>query len=59
MIGNATYAGHEVKGDELVERHGTDCGLVLEKRIDKTIFGLYHVMQKEKILVFKKDTEVH
>lgn len=59
VIGNATFAGNEVRGDELVERHGINSGLVLEKRIDKTIFGLYNVMQKEKILVFKKDNDVH
>ncbi|MGZ4904726.1 MAG: TRM11 family SAM-dependent methyltransferase [Halobacteriota archaeon] len=58
VIGNATFAGNEVKGDELVERHGTSSGLALEKRIDKTIFGLYNVMQKEKILVFKKDNDL-
>ncbi len=58
VIGNATCAGSEVRGAELVERHGTDRGLVLEHRINKTIFGLYNVMQKEKVLVFKKDTDV-
>ncbi|MDD1721841.1 MAG: site-specific DNA-methyltransferase [Euryarchaeota archaeon] len=58
VIGNATFAGKEVKGDELVERYGCDSGLTLEKRVDKTIFGLYNVMQKEKILVFKKDNDL-
>ncbi len=58
VIGNATFAGTEVKGDELVERYGRDRGLLLEKRIDKTIFGLYNVIQKEKILVFKKDNDL-
>ena len=34
---------------------GQDIELRLEKPIDKTIFGLYNVMQREKILIFKKE----
>ncbi len=59
VIGNATFAGNEVKGDELVEHYGRNSGLILEKRLDKTIFGLYNVIQKEKVLVFRKDNDVH
>jgi tRNA G10 N-methylase Trm11 len=55
VIGNATYAGSEVRTVELIEAYAEEIGLRLEKRIDKTIFGLYNVMQREKILIFKKE----
>jgi len=55
VIGNATYVGSEVRTTELIEAYTKEIGLRLEKRIDKTIFGLYNVMQREKILIFKKE----
>jgi hypothetical protein len=37
--------------------HAGEIGLRLTRSVDKTIFGLYNVMQKEKVLIFKKDDE--
>ncbi|MBI3754052.1 MAG: hypothetical protein HY266_08450 [Deltaproteobacteria bacterium] len=54
VIGNATYQGHEVKTVELTIDYMTELGFKLEKNILKIIFGLYNVMKKENILIFKK-----
>lgn len=54
IIGNVTYQGEEVDTTQMV----TDCclkvGFSLVKRMEKIIFGLYNVMQKEYILIFRK-----
>lgn len=54
IIGNVTYQGQEVDTTQMV----TDCclklGFSLVKRMEKIIFGLYNVMQKEYILIFRK-----
>jgi ubiquinone/menaquinone biosynthesis C-methylase UbiE len=57
VIGNATYKGSTLKSVELITKHAGEIGLRLTKSIDKNIFGLYNVMQKEKVLIFKKDEE--
>jgi tRNA G10 N-methylase Trm11 len=54
IIGNATYAGQEILTVELTIETMTGLELSLEKNIDKIIFGLYNVMQREKILIFRK-----
>jgi len=54
VIGNATYQGKEVKTVEFVIEYAQKIGFKLVKNIDKIIFGLYNVMQKENILIFKK-----
>lgn len=54
VIGNATYLGQEIKTVELTIDYAEKIGFTLVKNIDKIIFGLYNVMQKEKILIFKK-----
>lgn len=54
VIGNATYQGHEVKTVEFTMNHAERIGFKLVKNIDKIIFGLYNVMLKENILIFKK-----
>ncbi len=54
VIGNATYMGQEVNTVEFVTEHAKDVGFELVKKLDKIIFGLYNVMQKESILVFRK-----
>jgi DNA modification methylase len=54
VIGNATYLGQELKTVELTIEHAEKIGLKLAKSIDKIIFGLYNVMQREKILIFRK-----
>jgi len=54
IIGNATYLGQEVKTVEFTIDYAEKIGLKLVKNIDKIIFGLYNVMQKENMLIFKK-----
>lgn len=54
VIGNATYQGQEVKTVEFTDDYMTELGFKLEKNILKLIFGLYNVMKKENILIFRK-----
>lgn len=54
VIGNATYQGREIKTVEFTIDYMTDLGFELEKNILKLIFGLYNVMKKENILIFRK-----
>jgi DNA modification methylase len=55
IIGNATYQEEEVKTVEFTIDYMTSIGFRLEKNILKLIFGLYNVMKKENILIFKKE----
>jgi tRNA G10 N-methylase Trm11 len=54
VIGNATYLGQEIKTVEFIIDYAEKIGFRLVKNIDKIIFGLYNVMQKENILIFQK-----
>ncbi len=54
VIGNATVNKQETKSVEMTIESFEKMGYTLEKNIDKIIFGLYNVMQKENILIFKK-----
>lgn len=54
VIGNATYLGNEVKTTEFVTEQAKKAGFEFVKNLDKIIFGLYNVMQKENILIFQK-----
>lgn len=54
VIGNATYLGQEVKTVEFTINYAEKIGFKLVKNIDKIIFGLYNVMRKENILIFRK-----
>jgi DNA modification methylase len=54
IIGNATYLGQEIKTVEFIIDYAEKIGFKLVKNIDKIIFGLYNVMQKENILIFQK-----
>ncbi len=54
VLGNAIYQGNEIKTVEFVTEVCQQLGLVLKRTIEKIIFGLYNVMQSEKILVFQK-----
>jgi hypothetical protein len=56
VIGNATYLGQEVKTVEFTIDYAEKIGFKLVKNIDKIIFGLYNVMQKENILIFQKSS---
>jgi SAM-dependent methyltransferase len=57
VIGNAVFGGTPLRSVERITEHASDIGLRLTNSVDKTIFGLYNVMQKEKVLIFKKDEE--
>lgn len=54
VIGNATYMGEEVKTVEFTTDYCQKIGFKFVKNIDKIIFGLYNIMQKENILIFQK-----
>lgn len=54
VIGNATYQGKELETVEFTIKFMENIGFKLEKNINKIIFGLYNVMKKENILIFKK-----
>ncbi len=55
VIGNATYQGQEVKTVEFTIDYMENLGFKLVNNINKIIFGLYNVMKKENILIFKKE----
>ncbi len=55
IIGNATYQGKEIKTTEFIINYATQIGFKLVRNINKIIFGLYNVMQRENILIFKKE----
>lgn len=55
VIGNATYNGQEVTSVEFTIDYCQKIGFKLVKNIDKIIFGLYNIMQKENILIFQKN----
>jgi len=57
VIGNATYLGNEIKTVEFTITHAEKIGFKLVRNIDKIIFGLYNVMQKENILIFRKEAK--
>ena len=54
IIGNATYQGKEIKTTEFITDYAEKIGFKLLRKINKIIFGLYNVMQREYILIFKK-----
>jgi DNA modification methylase len=55
VIGNATYQGQEVKTVDFTIDYMESIGFKLAKNINKIIFGLYNVMKKENVLIFKKE----
>lgn len=55
VIGNATYQGQEIKTVEFTIKYMEGLGFSLVKNINKIIFGLYNVMKKENILIFRKE----
>lgn len=55
VIGNATYQNEEIKTVEFTIDYMEQIGFKLVKNINKIIFGLYNVMKKENILIFKKE----
>jgi len=55
IIGNATYNGEEIKTVEFVIEYAEKIGFKVIKNIDKIIFGLYNIMQKENIIILQKE----
>lgn len=55
VIGNATYQGREIQTVESTIQYMESLGFRLVENIDKIIFGLYNVMKRENILIFKKE----
>jgi len=55
VIGNMTYQGEEIDTTAMFTTACEDAGLRPERSVDKIIFGLYNVMQKEYILLLRKD----
>ena len=54
IIGNVTYQKKEVDTTGRAIKDCESVGFKLEKKIEKIIFGLYNVMLKEYILIFRK-----
>ncbi len=55
VIGNVTYQGKEVNTTQNVINYCQSIGFTLVEKVEKIIYGLYNVMQKEYILVFRKE----
>lgn len=54
IIGNVTFQGREIDTTQHAINHCEELGFRLVRKIEKIIYGLYNVMQKEYILIFKK-----
>ncbi len=54
VIGNVTFQGQELNTTQNVIEYCEEIGFKTIKKIEKIIYGLYNVMQKEYILIFQK-----
>ncbi len=54
IIGNVTFQGQEIDTTQNVIRYCEKIGFKTIKKMEKIIYGLYNVMQKEYILIFQK-----
>ena len=57
VLGNATVNGREIDAVGNCVAFFERAGLLLSQKINKIIFGLYNVMQRESILIFRKESE--
>jgi len=57
VIGNVTYQGEEINTTGVTIDSCKKAGFQFLEKVDKIIFGLYNVMQKEYILIFRKEIE--
>jgi len=55
IIGNVTFQGEEIDTTQIATDACVKIGFKLVGKMEKIIFGLYNVMQKEYILLFRKD----
>lgn len=54
VVGNATIGGREATTTEQMSEWAEDAGLRRIRELRKIVYGLYSVMQQEKILIFEK-----
>ena len=54
VIGDATVDGLEYTTTDDMIKWAVEAGLELERSIPKIVFGLYSVMNEEKILIFRR-----
>jgi hypothetical protein len=54
VIGNVSYQAEEVDTSGMFTAACRDAGFELERTIDKIIYGLYNVMQREYMLFFRR-----
>ncbi|MBA2124391.1 hypothetical protein B9J78_05615 [bacterium Unc6] len=54
VIGNVTFQGQELNTTQNVIEYCEEIGFKTIKKMEKIIYGLYNVMQKEYILIFQK-----
>jgi DNA modification methylase len=54
VIGNVTFQGQEIDTAQNVIDYCEKIGFTTIKKMEKIIYGLYNVMQKEYILIFQK-----
>ncbi len=54
VIGNVTFQGQEINTTQNVVDYCEKIGFKTIKKMEKIIYGLYNVMQKEYILIFQK-----
>jgi len=54
VIGNVTFQGEEIDTTQIAADTCIKIGFKLVSKMEKIIFGLYNVMQKEYILIFQK-----
>lgn len=54
VIGNVTFQGQEINTTQNVVDYCEKIGFKTIRKIEKIIYGLYNVMQKEYILIFQK-----
>jgi len=54
IIGNVTFQGQEINTTQNVIDYCEKLGFKTIKKMEKIIYGLYNVMQKEYILIFQK-----
>jgi len=54
IIGNVTFQGQEINTTQNVIDYCQKIGFKTIKKMEKIIYGLYNVMQKEYILIFQK-----
>ena len=54
VIGNVTFQNQEINTAQNVVKFCERIGFKTIKKMEKIIYGLYNVMQKEYILIFQK-----